>query len=70
MNEHQIEHLNGLLDWAVKEIDKKYRKGAREHQSTLSKDYNSVELINMIIEEAIDQLVYAYTLKEKLNEEL
>ena len=66
MNELQKQHLSDLLNWAVEEIGKKYERGAEEHQSTLSTDYTKEQLIDMIIEEAIDQLVYAYTLKEKL----
>jgi hypothetical protein len=66
MNKIQLEHLAHILDETQDLISNKYVKGAAEHKSILSEDYNAVELCDMAIEEAIDQITYLLTLRSKL----
>ena len=66
MNSKQIEHLGYILDTTQDLISNKYEKGAAEHKTILSEDYDKHQLIDMAIEEAVDQLTYLLTLKEKL----
>ena len=66
MNKVQIEHLGYILDTTQDLISNKYEKGAAEHKTILSEDYDKHQLIDMAIEEAVDQLTYLLTLKEKL----
>lgn len=67
MNRTQSEHLKKILKTTERLLSDKYIKGAREHQSTLSEDYNASQLIDMAIEEAIDQVVYLLTLRDKIE---
>lgn len=66
MNNNQHEHLDEILDWLVPALSNKYVKGAKEHKSQLNKDYSASQLIDMALEEAIDQVVYLYTLRRKI----
>jgi len=68
MNEEQTSHLNTILETSHRLIKDKYTKGSKEHNSILNKDYTSSQLLDMAIEEAIDQITYLLTLKEKENE--
>jgi hypothetical protein len=67
MNNTQTDHLNRILDQSRHLITEKYIKGAKEHDSTLSEDYSVERLLEEAINEAIDQITYLLTLKEKLN---
>lgn len=51
------------------ELITKYLKGASEHGGHI-KDLTPLQLVEMALEEAIDQYVYLYTLKEALNDSL
>jgi hypothetical protein len=66
MTEEQNNHLTGLLEWLTPYLSSKYIKGAEEHKTVLHRDYTAKQLADMAIEEAIDQLVYLYTLRSKL----
>jgi len=66
MNSKQIEHLGYILDQTQDLISNKYEKGAAEHKTILSEDYDKHQLIDMAIEEAVDQITYLLTLKGKL----
>jgi len=66
MNESQKNHLKHILDTSRGLIMNKYIKGTIEHQSNLSEDYTAEQLLDEAINEAIDQITYLLTLKEKL----
>lgn len=66
MTSKQTAHLNRILEQSRELITQKYAKGALEHQSTLSEDYSATEILDMAIEEAVDQITYLLTLREKL----
>lgn len=68
MSKVQADHLKSILAQAERLISDKYIKGAAEHQSTLSEDYTEEQILDMAIEEAVDQMTYLLTLKEKQNE--
>ena len=68
MRDVQRDHLNHILERSRSLITHKYVKGAQEHQSTLSEDYTALELLDMAIDEAIDQVTYLLTLREKIDE--
>lgn len=67
MNKTQIDHLNSLLETTRELLTRKYVKGAEEHDSVLSEDYTALEIVDMAIEEAIDQITYLLTLREKIK---
>ncbi len=68
MNKEQVNHLNRILEDSKHELTDKYIKGAKEHDSTLSLDYTYLQLMDMLIEEVLDLVTYAHTLREKLRE--
>jgi len=65
MTPEQKAHLSYILSEALSRIDDKYQKGAAEHGGTLS-DMSATELLENAIDEAIDQVVYLLTLRQKL----
>jgi len=69
MNKDQIKHLENILKTTNTLLEDKYIRGAQEHKTTLNKDHGSLELIDMAIEEAIDQITYLLTIKEVLQRE-
>lgn len=69
MTETQKQHLNRILDTTHSMLADKYVKGAKEHDSDLSQDYTVEQILDMAIEEAIDQITYLLTMREKLNEQ-
>ena len=66
MTERQEEHLRYLIKESVVLLDRKYRCGAAEHGDTLL-DVSAGGVLNYAIDEAVDQLAYLLTLKEKLT---
>lgn len=71
MTSKQEAHLKRIKDEFSALSDAKFRAGAEEHQHE-QKDLETVpaiKLIDFAIEEAIDQVVYLVTLKERLNDE-
>lgn len=67
MTNEQIAHLNRIKEQVQHELTEKYVKGAKEHASTLSEDYTPIEVLDMAIEEALDQVTYLYTLREMMR---
>jgi hypothetical protein len=68
MNDNHKQHLDYILDNATNLISAKYLKGVKEYNSHLRDDYTIAQLLDNAIEEAIDELTYLLTMKEKLNE--
>jgi hypothetical protein len=66
MNEEQRTHRQQLASKAFALIWDKYEKGALEHKTILNKDFSAEQLLDFAIEEAIDQITYLLTLKEKI----
>lgn len=63
-NEHR-EHRDGIiLDFTQAAFDK-YNKGQAEHGGKL---WQKKGLIDMAIDEAIDQVVYLFTLKKQIED--
>lgn len=65
MTKEQEEHLQNIKDDFVRMVDRKYRKGQKEHGGDLF-DKSTSELIDMAIDEAIDQVVYLLTLRDQV----
>jgi hypothetical protein len=66
MNDAQETHLRAVKCAFVELADKKYRKGAEEHGDKLLTN-SPLELLDMAIDEAIDQVIYLLTLKATLE---
>lgn len=64
MDSQQEAHLTHIKIEFHDLCDTKYRKGAAEHGGNLE-DYTVLELLNMAIDEAIDQVVYLVTARDK-----
>ncbi len=60
----QENHLNEILRDVRAKIDTKYRAGQAEHGGDL---WERVPLIDDIMDEAVDQITYALTLKWQLE---
>lgn len=58
-------HLKRILDQFNADLSAKYAAGQREHGGNL---WQKGGMINHAIEEAIDMVVYLYTLKEQMEE--
>ncbi len=61
-----MEHLNHILKEADELIAAKYIKGKIQHGGDLT-DMSADQLVDEAINEAVDQLVYLITLKDKLR---
>ena len=59
----QEDHLRDIVNSVTAGIDKKYRAGQAEHGGDL---WERVPLVEDMIEESIDQVTYALTLKQQL----
>ncbi len=73
MTTSQEEHLRRLKKEFCELIDAKYRRGAVEHSRDFGGELVNVPnlgLVNHAIEEAIDQVAYLLTLREKLLREI
>jgi len=66
MNAKAEKHLQHIKNEFHKLVDLKYRKGQKEHGGILS-EKSAEFLINAAIEEAIDQVVFLITLKNKIS---
>ncbi len=66
MTGSQEAHLARVKSEFCALVDAKYRAGAAEHGGELL-DVCAVELLDYAIEEAIDQVVYLLSLKDKLT---
>ncbi len=69
MTPEQKSHLSYILSQALNRIDVKYTAGAAEHGGVLS-DMSEEALLDNAIDEAIDQVTYLLTLKQKLSNEV
>lgn len=65
MTPEQEEHLIRILGMTTTKLELKYRKGQQEHGGNLF-DMDRYKLLENAIEEAIDQVVYLMTLRDKL----
>ncbi len=69
MTSSQEAHLAQIKADFVALVDSKYRAGAAEHDGELLA-VPSLALLDFALEEAIDQVVYLLSLKEKLTRRL
>ena len=72
MTDNQEKHLAHLKDSFCALVDAKYRKGAAEHSGECGGELLNVpalRILDLAIEEAIDQVVYLLSLREKLRQE-
>lgn len=67
MNTTQTQHLNRILEQTRELLTAKYIKGAEEHKTILSEDYTPIQVLDMALEEAIDQITYLLTLREMMK---
>lgn len=66
MTDDQESHLASIKDAFAKRVDDKYRAGQLEHGGNLY-DLSALDLINMAIDEAVDQIAYLVTLKSTMT---
>jgi hypothetical protein len=66
MTEAQEAHLKGIKYHFEMLVDEKYRKGQREHGGDLFQQPVTA-LINMALDEAVDQVVYLLTLRDRVS---
>lgn len=69
MTDEQTKHVIGIIEDFKDKCFTKYRLGAQEHGGDIW-NMPALKLIEAGMEEAIDQYVYLYTLKEKEVERL
>ena len=72
MTDAQEKHLARVKSGFCVLVDAKYRKGAEEHAKEYGGELLSVPTLQMLdhaIEEAVDQVVYLLSLREKLLRE-
>jgi hypothetical protein len=62
-------HLQSIKDYFISSVDIKYRKGQAEHGGNLF-DMSTITLLDCAIDEALDQVVYLVTLRQRLNSQL
>lgn len=65
MTREQEDHLESIKLYFISSVDTKYRKGQAEHGGNLF-DMPTITLLDCAIEEAVDQVVYLTTLRQKL----
>lgn len=68
MTAEQLAHRASIVKEAAFLINEKYAKGAIEHQTNLKEDTSVGQLLDFAIEEAVDQMVYLLTLKQKMED--
>jgi hypothetical protein len=66
MTQEQEDHLSHIKGRFITLVDTKYRKGAEEHKSTLSRSLPR-DLARMALDEAIDSFTYTLTLLDNLS---
>jgi len=69
MDPQQEAHLARVKSEFIRLCNVKYRKGAKEHGGKLE-DNTLVELLDMALDEAIDQVVYLITARDKEKKRL
>jgi hypothetical protein len=69
MTQKELEHLISIKQQTADLIDNKFKLGAAEHAADGPLIDQSIEnILDFAIAEAIDQITYLLTLKEKLND--
>jgi len=68
LNANQQANHDYVVGQAQKLISDKYKKGAQEHGTNLREDTSIGQMIDFALEEAVDQMVYLITLKQKWEE--
>lgn len=66
MQPNHLAHATWIHNEFKRLMLKKYEKGVQEHGGHL-KEYSEKELVEFALDEAIDQVVYLITLRDKLN---
>ena len=66
MNAESERHLRSILRQATRRINAKYRQGNREHGGGNLTAKKAAQLMEDLLDECIDLIVYGLTLKEKL----
>lgn len=66
MTPQQEEHLLTVIEEFAELVDEKYRRGQEEHGGNLW-DLDQIDLLDNAVKEAIDQVVYLITLRNKLK---
>jgi hypothetical protein len=66
MTEEQEEHLESIIDDFADIVDPKYRAGQKEHGGNLF-DMSEKDLLDAALDEAVDQVVYLLTLRQKFE---
>lgn len=66
MTPEQEEHLTHINDEAQGRIDYKYRRGAAEHGGNLW-ELTFGQILDQAIDEAVDQVIYLLTLRDKMK---
>jgi hypothetical protein len=66
MTQEHEQHIKWISEQFNIIMSNKYKRGAEEHGGHL-KDYTEKELIGFALDEAIDQVVYLITLRDKIN---
>lgn len=69
MTPQQEKHLLEIQKQFLFDVEIKYKKGVEEYKSNLRTDYSPIELLDNIMEEAVDTYVYAFTAKQRLEDE-
>jgi len=64
MTKQHFKHIKGILKRFYIQAIGKYIKGNKQHGGKL---WEKKDLIDKAIEEAIDQVIYLYTLKDQIN---
>lgn len=64
MTTQQEQHLANIKEDFLREVDKKYRAGQKEHGGDL---WLKKDLIDKALEEIIDLYVYMITLKDQID---
>ena len=64
MDKQQEIHLARVKSEFIRLCNVKYRQGAKEHGGKLE-DYTLLQLLDMALDEAIDQVVYLITARDK-----
>lgn len=66
LTNEQLEHIKEILEWFNTTMPPKYTKGAVEHGGDI-RDLTPIVLVENALEEALDNIVYLLTLREKLK---
>lgn len=66
MTKDQEKHVASIMRAVNLRMHTKYELGAKEHGGNLW-DLSKEALVDQAIDEAIDQLVYLYTIKQKIE---